>query len=91
MIPFGCGVPILSLVSHDKMLWFLEDIRAPEWGLEVQDPELCDKLYVAACSVLEAANGFRERIAQAQEELWKVSCANVAMIGEAFGVGPSWA
>jgi polysaccharide pyruvyl transferase WcaK-like protein len=35
MIPFGCLTPILSIISHDKMNWFLEDIGHPEWGVDV--------------------------------------------------------
>jgi hypothetical protein len=33
MIPFGCGTPIISLVSHPKMAYFLADIERPEWGV----------------------------------------------------------
>ena len=32
MIPFGCGTPILSIITHNKLTWFLEDINHPEWG-----------------------------------------------------------
>ena len=33
MVPFGCKTPIISIVSHDKMQWFLDDIGKPEWGV----------------------------------------------------------
>jgi polysaccharide pyruvyl transferase WcaK-like protein len=35
MIPFGCLTPILSIITHDKLNWFLEDISHPEWGIDV--------------------------------------------------------
>nr|MDT0526937.1 polysaccharide pyruvyl transferase family protein [Streptomyces sp. DSM 41633] len=37
MIPFGCGTPIISLISHPKMAYFLSDIERPEWGISVHD------------------------------------------------------
>jgi len=40
MIPFGLSIPIISLISHDKIGYFLEDISHPEWGIEIQDPQL---------------------------------------------------
>ena len=31
MIPFGLGVPIFSIITHDKLTFFLNDINKPEW------------------------------------------------------------
>ena len=36
MIPFGCGCRIISLGSHDKMRWFLEDIDSLEWYVDLK-------------------------------------------------------
>lgn len=36
MIPFGCGNAIYSVISHNKMKYFLDDIGHPEWGADVQ-------------------------------------------------------
>lgn len=44
MIPFGCGNGIISLVSHEKLGYFLKDIGQPGWGVDVHDPELTDRL-----------------------------------------------
>ena len=37
LIPFGFGVPIIPLISHDKLADFLTDIGHPEWGVELSD------------------------------------------------------
>ncbi len=39
MIPFGMGCRIISLGTHDKMKWFLEDIGAMEWYVDME--KLC--------------------------------------------------
>ena len=44
MIPFGLGCNIVSLVSHNKLQWFLDDIGLPDHGVEESDPALVDKV-----------------------------------------------
>lgn len=35
MIPFGVGCRIISLGTHDKIRWFLEDIESMEWYVDM--------------------------------------------------------
>ena len=35
MIPFGVHCATLSLISHDKVKGFVDDIGHPEWGVEL--------------------------------------------------------
>ncbi|MFW5794637.1 MAG: polysaccharide pyruvyl transferase family protein [Bacillota bacterium] len=44
MIPYGLGVPIISLTTHLKQSWFLETIGHPEWGIDVLDENFINKL-----------------------------------------------
>ena len=44
MIPFALGCRIISLVSHDKLAWFLEDVGLEDHGVEEGDPQLADKV-----------------------------------------------
>jgi hypothetical protein len=37
MIPFGLGVPVCSLVSHQKLAWFLEDAGMEDTGVDVRE------------------------------------------------------
>lgn len=87
MIPFGCGVPILSLISHDKMAWFLEDIDATDWGLEVGSDNLADRLIEKASAVLNASTSVREQIMQKQEFLWNVTRTNMEFIRDVLADG----
>lgn len=45
MIPFGLNVPIMSLISHDKLRYFLEDMGIPEKGVDVRESEFEEVLY----------------------------------------------
>lgn len=35
MIPFGLNCGIISLGTHDKMRWFLDDLGAADWDIDL--------------------------------------------------------
>ncbi|PRZ06537.1 polysaccharide pyruvyl transferase [Isoptericola sp. CG 20/1183] len=69
MIPFGLGTPILSIVSHPKMRYFLEDIGRPEWAFDVDRPDLGNALTVRARDVLQHEQRYRADVADLQAML----------------------
>lgn len=84
LIPFGLRRKIVSIVSHDKMRYFLEDIGHPEWGVEVEADDFPDRLVEVADSVgrSEAAAA---QVAEAQESVWALTRSNVESIHAALG------
>ncbi len=83
MIPFGVNTEILTLGSHDKMLWFLEDIDAPDWYVEMSsDPAgLCDKILDRFEYIHEKNPGeTRERLITQQKKLWDVTQSNMEFL-----------
>ena len=80
MIPFGCQTPILSIVSHDKMQWFIDDINHSDWGVELNDPNFENLLLTRAT---DAYNNYQERHEQVKEEqlkLWNITQKNINKI-----------
>ncbi|MFC8731689.1 polysaccharide pyruvyl transferase family protein [Luteimicrobium sp. NPDC057192] len=71
MIPFGLGTPVLSLVSHPKTRYFLEDLRRPEWGFEVNDDGLRDELLERSLDVLSHEPEYRQDVSNLQADLWE--------------------
>ncbi len=85
MIPFGCGNALFSIVSHDKMNFFLQDIERPDWGADVLDVELADKA-IAFLSNLETSwDGVARHIDAQQARFWATTTANLRAIGQATG------
>ncbi len=80
MIPFGLRRPIISVESHDKMRWFLEDVGHPEWGVDIAHPKLQDEL----CDRIDLVAADPERVvadvAAAQDRLWALTQANLESI-----------
>lgn len=77
MIPFGCKTPIISIVSHDKMQWFLEDINKPEWGVDVLSKTYKEDLKIRALESLANTNDRIDYITQKQKELYAIALQNV--------------
>lgn len=74
LIPFGLGNRIISLISHDKMKWFLEDIDANEWGVEVHSADLTNRL-IAALGAVASDDG--QLVREARSRLWQQTLANM--------------
>lgn len=81
MIPFGLRRPIMSIISHDKMRFLLEDIERPEWGVEVDAPDIADRLGAALDRLETARADVRAEIAAAQSLVWEETRANLVDIG----------
>ena len=44
MIPFGMQNNIISLISHPKLKYFLDDIEQSEWGINIFSKNLTDEI-----------------------------------------------
>ena len=77
MIPFGLGTPILSLVSHPKLQYFLDDVGHPEWGVRVDSPNLSTELLELTESVLDDETGARKAVTAARDGLYRTFTSNL--------------
>lgn len=80
MIPFGCNTPILSIISHDKMQWFLDDIHHPEWGVDILNPSFEAELYEKAKELYNSTNTLIPILKEEQQILWNVTMRNMNFI-----------
>ncbi|WP_406439790.1 polysaccharide pyruvyl transferase family protein [Streptomyces sp. NBC_00631] len=85
MIPFGVGTPIVSLISHPKMAYFLNDIERPEWGVSVHEKNLGEILTERAIGILDNHSRTVADVHDRQEQLWKVTEENRATIKKILG------
>ncbi|RBM07340.1 polysaccharide pyruvyl transferase family protein [Streptomyces sp. PT12] len=85
MIPFGCGTPILSLVSHPKLAYFLSDIERPEWGVSVHERHLGTRLAERAEMLLADHDAAVADVHDRQRALWDVTQENIAELRKIFG------
>lgn len=86
MIPFGCGTPVISLVSHPKLAYFLADIDRPDWGVSVHERALGARLAERARAVLADHPAAVADVHDRQELLWSVTRDNLARLRELTGL-----
>ncbi|AEN11971.1 MULTISPECIES: polysaccharide pyruvyl transferase family protein [unclassified Streptomyces] len=86
MIPFGCGTPVISLVSHPKLAYFLADLDRPDWGVSVHDRALGARLTERAAAVLDDHAAAVADVRGRQDLLWEVTRANLAELRPVFGL-----
>jgi lipopolysaccharide biosynthesis glycosyltransferase len=85
MIPFGVGTPILSLISHPKLGFFLRDLDRPEWGISVHDHHLAEVLPRRVGEILDDHAAVVADVRSLQERLWSVTRRNLAALAPEFG------
>ncbi|MER7697511.1 polysaccharide pyruvyl transferase family protein [Streptomyces sp. NPDC096095] len=86
MIPFGCGTPVISLVSHPKLAYFLADIDRPDWGVSVHERALGARLAERARAMLEDHAAAVADVRDRQDLLWSVTRDNLARLRELTGL-----
>lgn len=77
LIPFGCNVPTLSIISHDKLEWFLEDINHPEYGVDVMKEHFEERLLETANYMLNNREKIITEIKKEQERLLEITKENI--------------
>ena len=76
MIPFGLNCKIISLGSHNKLKWFLEDIDATDWYVDINDPHLKESILSHFDTIINDKN-IKDRLITQQEILYKQTCINL--------------
>jgi SAM-dependent methyltransferase len=81
MIPFGLNTKIISLGSHNKLRFFLEDIDALDWLINLKkDPStLRERITTLFFDMIES-NQVPQRLLQQQENLFQVTRSNYQII-----------
>lgn len=80
MIPFGLRRPILSLISHDKMRFLLDDIQRPAWGVEVDNEALPQTLARVLHRLETERAAVHAEIAVSQQAVWEETRGNLDWI-----------
>jgi len=79
LIPFGLRKRIISLITHDKLGWFLEDVGLASRGVDVHaSASIADDLAATLHGVAEE-DTLAAKIAgnTAQDTAWRTTCTNM--------------
>jgi polysaccharide pyruvyl transferase WcaK-like protein len=84
MIPFGLRRPIMSIISHDKMRFLLEDIDRTKWGVEVDSPDFVERVELALILIENDRKAVHSDLAIAQQKVWVETNSNFQFIEDAL-------
>ncbi|GJM28901.1 MAG: hypothetical protein DHS20C17_15360 [Cyclobacteriaceae bacterium] len=81
MIPFGLNSKIISLGSHHKLRYFLEDIEALDWFINLRDdiPFLKDRITTKFFEIIDS-DQVTDRLFHQQDKLFEVTRSNYQII-----------
>lgn len=80
LIPFGLNTPTLSIISHDKLRWFLEDINHLEYGIDINEEYFEEKLLEKVNYILANREKIIFELKEAQDKLYKITLKNIEII-----------
>jgi len=86
MIPFGCGKAILSVATHDKLGFFLEDIGHPDWCIDARESDLAAKIFKTSRDLIDNLPDVEGEIHAARQNLWNITTQNMIKIGSALNL-----
>jgi polysaccharide pyruvyl transferase WcaK-like protein len=84
MIPFGLRKPIFSIVSHDKLKFFLDDLGHPEWGCDINNTNFSDVIDAFIDRIADEPNNLNDLVSKAQTLCWERTLQNIETISEIF-------
>jgi SAM-dependent methyltransferase len=84
MIPFGVNCKIISLGSHNKLKWFLDDIDAVDWFVNLKEDvsNLDTNLFNAFNELMQNKTQNETRLEENQQKLFEVTKGNLSRIEE---------
>jgi len=81
MIPFGLQTPIMSLGTHDKMRWFLEDIDALDWYIDLNTENNISAMILERFDLIKATKeNLISRIQEKQNLFYSITKENLDYI-----------
>ena len=83
MIPFGLNCEIISLGSHEKMKWFLQDINATDWYIELrEEPNTISDRIIQLFNNIHCKKNTKQRLIDSQDLLWENTLHNAFIINK---------
>ena len=83
MIPFGVNTKIISLGSHNKLKWFLEDINSLDWFIDLkQDVSTIGERIINQFNEVIDSEEVESRLEHQQDKLFEITKTNYERIKE---------
>jgi|TARA_B110000967_G_C18889279_1_gene566199 polysaccharide pyruvyl transferase WcaK-like protein len=86
MIPFGFNKFIISLVSHDKLQFFLDDLELSEFGINLNSHNLLDQFINILHNIEVNQNQVLDSLISKQRFIWKETLGNFSLMEDIMDI-----
>ncbi|WP_230293950.1 polysaccharide pyruvyl transferase family protein [Croceicoccus sp. Ery5] len=77
MLPYGLGVPVMGIINHVKVRYFLEEVKLGEYAVDLEDPVMTDKMFERVQQFDSDRQGFYDIMDREQQRLWDITERNL--------------
>lgn len=85
MLPYGIGVPVMGIINHVKVRYFLEEVQLGDQTVDLDDPHLEDRVQEMVTSFDANRPAMYKRIDDQKQRLWATTQANLDKLAPYFG------
>lgn len=80
MVPFGMGTMPVSVMVHNKLRWFAEDLDRPQWVIDPRTEDLATRLPVVINEAFENRVAERAHLSRVRTEMFQRTMTNLGSI-----------
>ncbi len=84
MLPYGIGVPVMGIINHVKVRYFLEEVRLGDQTVDLDDPHLEDRVQEMVTAFDADRPAMYARIDAQKQRLWETTRANMEKLRPYF-------
>ncbi len=76
MLPYGIGVPVMGIINHYKVRYFLEEVKLGDQTVDLEDPHMEGKVDELVKHFENDRDAFHRRIDAEKPRLWQQTLKN---------------
>lgn len=76
MLPYGIGVPVMGIINHYKVRYFLEEVKLGDQTVDLEDPHMESKVDELVKHFENDRDAFHRRIDTEKPRLWQQTLKN---------------
>ncbi|WP_083987942.1 polysaccharide pyruvyl transferase family protein [Croceicoccus marinus] len=87
MLPYGLGVPVMGIINHVKVRYFLEEVKLGDYAVDLEDPHMTDKMIERVGRFDADRPAFYRVMDREKERLWDITQRNLDTLEPYFRQG----
>lgn len=80
MLPYGIGIPVMGIINHQKVRYFLEEVKLGDQTVDLEDVHMEDKVDELIKDFENDRDAFHKRIDTEKVRLWNQTLENFEII-----------